>query len=43
MGHKPDWSGTVFEAKEKHWRARKIKEAILIHAYPTKNVRNGEF
>ena len=24
VGHKPDWSGTVFVAKEKHWRARKI-------------------
>ena len=41
VGHKPDWSGTVFVAKEKHWRARKIKEAILINALnPTKNVRN---
>ena len=32
VGHKPDWSGMVFVAKEKHWRARKIKEAILINA-----------
>ena len=24
--YKPDWSGTVFVAKEKHWRARKTKE-----------------
>ena len=28
--------------REKHWRARKIKEAVLINAVnPTKNVRNG--
>ena len=39
VGYKPDWRGTVFVAKEKHWRARKIKEAIqnLINALnPTK-------
>ena len=28
--------------REKHWRARKIKEAVLINATnPTKDVRNG--
>ena len=41
-GHKPDWSKTVFVEREKHWRARKIKEAVLINAInPTKDVRNG--
>jgi len=29
-------------SKEKHWRARKIKEAIIINAInPTKNVQSG--
>ena len=38
-GHKPDWSRTVFVAREKHWRARKIKEAVMINAVnPTKNI-----
>ena len=44
IGHKLDWSGTVFVAKEKHWRARKIKEAIIINALnPTKTCGMGEF
>ena len=32
----------VFVERENHWRARKIKEAVLINAInPTKDVRNG--
>ena len=32
----------MFVEREKHWRARKIKEAVLINAInPTKDVRNG--
>ena len=32
----------MFVEKEKHWRARKIKEAALINVLnPTKYVRNG--
>ena len=31
----------MFVESEKHWRARKIKEAVLINAVnPMKNVRN---
>ena len=42
VGHEPKWNGTVFVAKEKHWWARKIKEAIVINAInPTKNVQSG--
>ena len=42
VGHEPNWNGTVFVAKEKHWWARKIKEAIMINAInPTKNVQRG--
>ena len=42
MGHEPYWNRAVFVAKEKHWRARKIKEAIMINAInPTKNVQRG--
>ena len=37
MGHETDWSGTVFVVREKHWRAKKIKKAVLITAInPTK-------
>ena len=37
----PDWSKTVFVEKEKHWRARKIMEAVLINApNAKKNVRH---
>ena len=40
--NKPDWSKTVFVEREKHWRANKIKEAVLINAVnPTKNVQSG--
>ena len=32
----------MFVEREKHWRARKIKEAVLINAInPTKDVQNG--
>ena len=32
----------MFVEREKHWKARKIKEAVLINAVnPTKNVRSG--
>ena len=32
----------MFVAKEKHWRARQIKEAILINTLnPTKNMQRG--
>ena len=42
-GYKPDWSRTVFVAREKHWRARKIKEAVMINAVnPTKIYEVGE-
>ena len=32
----------MFVEREKHWRARKIKEAVLINAVnPTRDVRSG--
>ena len=38
-GHTIDWDRAVFLDKEKHWRGRKIKEAIFINAQnPTKEV-----
>ena len=40
--HKPDWSKTVLVEKEKHWKARKLKAAVLVNAVnPTKNARIG--
>ena len=38
-GHTIDWDRAVFLDKEKHWRGRKIKEAIFINEQnPTKEV-----
>ena len=37
-----DWEKVVYVEKEKHWMARKVKEAILIAAvFPTKKIEAG--
>ena len=38
-GYLPDWKKAVYVEREKHWMARKVKEAILINAVnPTKKI-----
>ena len=38
-GHTIDWDQAVFLDKEKHWRGRKVKEALFINAQnPTKEI-----
>ena len=31
-GHTVEWKDAVFIDREKHWKGRKIKEALYIHA-----------
>ena len=31
-GHSIDWDGAVFLDRKRHWRGRKIKEALFINA-----------
>ena len=39
-GHLADWEKVVYVEREKHWMARKVKEAILINAVnPTKKIQ----
>ena len=41
-GHLPDWEKVVYVEREKHWMARKVKEALLINAVnPTKKIEAG--
>ena len=41
-GHVANWEKVVYVEREKHWMARKVKEAILINAVsPTKKIEAG--
>jgi len=41
-GHLENWEKVVYVEREKHWMARKVKEAILVNAVnPTKKIEAG--